>query len=169
MYIDVIIYAFLSNFSVTITIKSFIISMYSIKQTITRRDECMLIKDIQDLYELKVDVTRRIVYEKFKGMFTKEAVSRIQNDYATKILPLFKDKKWAKYCDMRDYRLANSQDELNAFVQYCTDNGMAHAALIVESAIVKMQMNRVGRNVGVNPVAFTDENEAEAYLKECGY
>lgn len=129
----------------------------------------MVIKDTQDLYELRVDEKRRIVYEQFKGMFTKDAVVRIEKDYKTKIIPLFSGKKWAKYCDMRNYKLANSQDELNEFVKYCTDNGMAHAALIVESAIVKMQMNRVGRNVGVNPVAFTDEQEAEDYLKQNGY
>ena len=70
---------------------------------------------------------------------------------------------------MRIYKLTDSQNELGEFVQYCTDNGMAHAALIVSSAIVKMQMNRVGKNVGVTPVAFTDEKEAEDYLKTAGY
>mgnify|MGYP001580934398 FL=1 len=123
----------------------------------------------QNEYELKVDVERKIVYEKFEGMFTKQAVANMKNDYKTKILPLFKGSKWAKYCDMRIYKLTDSQNELGEFVQYCTDNGMAHAALIVSSAIVKMQMNRVGKNVGVTPVAFTDEKEAEDYLKTAGY
>lgn len=123
----------------------------------------------QNEYEIKVDVARRIVYEKFKGMCTKEVIAKMDSDYRTKVLPLLKGKEWAKYCDMRTYKLANSQDELNAFVQFCTESGMAHAALIVESAIVKMQMNRVGKSVGVNPVAFTDETEAENYLKQSGY
>jgi hypothetical protein len=123
----------------------------------------------QEEYELKVDLERKIVYEEFKGIFTKEAVAKMKNDYKTKILPLFKGSKWAKYCDMRNYKLSGSQDELGEFVQYCTDNGMAHASIIVASAVVKMQMNRVGKSVGVTPVAFTDEKEGEDYLKTSGY
>ena len=123
----------------------------------------------QDEYELIVDIERKVVYEKFKGAFTKEAIAKMKNDYKTKILPLLKGSKWAKYCDMRDYKLSGSQDELGEFVQYCTESGMAHASIIVASAVVKMQMNRVGKNVGVTPVAFTDEKEAEDYLKKAGY
>ena len=122
-----------------------------------------------DAYELKVDVDRKIVYEEFKGMFTKQAVADMKNDYKTKILPLFKNGKWAKFCDMRDYKLSDGQEALGEFVQYCTDNGMAHASIIVASAVVKMQMNRVGKTVGVTPVAFTNTKEGEDYLKTMGY
>lgn len=123
----------------------------------------------QNEYELKVDFERKIVYEKFKGIFTKEAIANMKIDYKTKILPLFKGSKWAKCCDMLIYNLSDSQNELVEFVQYCTDNGMAHAALIIKNVVVKMQMNRVGIHVGVTPVAFTDEKEAEDYLKTVGY
>ena len=123
----------------------------------------------QNEYELKVDFERKIVYEKFKGMFTKKAIANMKNDYKIKILPLFKGSKWAKCCDMIIYNLSDSQNELREFVQYCSDNGMAQAALIVSNVVVKMQMYRVGKNVGVTPVVFTDQKEAEDYLKTVGY
>jgi len=123
----------------------------------------------QDAYEIKADLERGIVYENFKGMFTKEVIASMEKDYKTKILPHLRGKKWAKYCDMRNYKMANAKDELNAFVGDCMKNGMAHAAIIVESAVVKLTMNNVGNTVGVKPVAFTEENEAKAYLDQCGY
>ncbi|MCB2308312.1 hypothetical protein LGL08_07790 [Clostridium estertheticum] len=73
----------------------------------------------QKEYELKVDVERKIVYEKFEGMFTKEAVANMKNDYKTKILPLLKDSKWTKYCDMRIYKLTDSQNELGERYRCC--------------------------------------------------
>ncbi|MCB2338905.1 hypothetical protein [Clostridium estertheticum] len=42
----------------------------------------------QNKYELKVDVK-----EKFEGMFTKEAIENMKNDYKTKILPFFKGRQ----------------------------------------------------------------------------
>ncbi|WP_298840848.1 hypothetical protein [Clostridium sp.] len=123
----------------------------------------------QNEYELKVDFERKIVYEKFKGMFTKKAIANMQNDYKIKILPIFKGSKWSKYCDMITYNLSDSKNELGEFAQYCSDNGIVHAALIVENVVVKMQMNRIGKNIGVTPVVFTDETEAEDYLKTVGY
>lgn len=128
------------------------------------------IKDTQGLYELKVDAERKIVYENhFKGQFTSDALARMDKDYKEKVIPAFKGSKWAKLCDMRDYQIANNVDEMNAHVQYCIEHGFSHAALIVESAIVKMQMNRTGRNTPVPPNAFTDEKEADAWLKSVGY
>lgn len=128
------------------------------------------IKDTEGLYEIKVDTDRRIVYENhFKGLFTSEALKRMDKDYKEKAIPALKGNKWAKYCDMRNYQLSNIVDEMNVHLQYCINNGLAHAALIVESSIVKMQMNRTGRNTPVPPNAFTDEKEADAWLKSQGY
>ncbi|OPJ64434.1 hypothetical protein [Clostridium oryzae] len=130
----------------------------------------MEIKDPQGLYEIKVDLERRIVYENhFKGLFTIEALQRMDKDYKEKVIPALGGKKWAKYCDMRNYQLSNIVDEMNTHLQYCIDHGLEHAALIVESAVVKMQMNRTGRNTPVPPNAFTDEKEADAWLKSVGH
>lgn len=130
----------------------------------------MLLKDKEGLYELKVDMARGIVYETYgTGLFTPEALKRMDTDYKTKVIPMLKGKKWAKFCDMRTYRMSNNVEEANAHVGYCLQNGMSEAAIIVPSVVLKMQMNRVGKNAGFAPTAFTEVNEAEQFLKKQGY
>lgn len=130
----------------------------------------MLIKDTQGLYEIKVDTTRRIAYQThFKGLFTAEALERLDNDYKKKVIPMFKGQKWSKLCDLRDYTLGNIVNEMNVHNEYCIKNGMADVALVVESAIVKIQMNRGAKAVDFAPTAFTDVKEADEWLKSKGY
>ncbi|HCL4479991.1 TPA: hypothetical protein N2D99_002058 [Clostridium botulinum] len=131
----------------------------------------MVIKDMQGgLYEIKVDTARKIVYQThFSGIFDKESLERLDRDYKTKVIPLLKNKKWAKLVDLRNYKVRDIVEQMNQHNKYCIDNGMSHVALIVESVIVKMQMNRAGKNVEVSPTAFTDEKEARDWLSQKGY
>lgn len=130
----------------------------------------MIIKDIHGLYEIKVDTERGIVFQThFKGIFKTEVLLRMDKDYKTQVIPLLKGRKWAKFCDLRNYTLGNIAEEMNSHNKFCIENGMSCAALIVESAIVKMQMNRAGKEVALAPMAFTDFAEADQWLKEQGY
>lgn len=129
----------------------------------------MLIRDLKGMYELKVDTARRLVYEKNVGFWTAEDFKRYREDYVNKIVPALKGKKWAKMCDLTEYKVSTIVDEINSLNEYCEKNGFCCAALIVENALVKMQMNRSVKGNGVNPMAFTDVNEADAWLKGQGY
>ncbi|ASW44373.1 hypothetical protein [Clostridium isatidis] len=130
----------------------------------------MIIKDKEGIYELKVDLDRKVVTETYeKKLFTKEAVTRMAEDYRNKIFPLFKGKKWAKLCDMRNYMMTQNVPEAQEFVGECYRNGMDKAALIVATKVLEMQMNRVGEAQAFKPVAFTDPVEADNYLKSAGY
>lgn len=128
----------------------------------------MIVKDVLGKYELKVDVQRRIVYEKNEGMWTKEEFARLHNDYVTKIVPAFGGKTWAKCCNLVGYKTSDITDDIAEHNLWCEKNGFTHAALIVESAIIKMQMNRSVKG-GVFPMAFTDEKEADAWLRSQGF
>ncbi|EQB88332.1 hypothetical protein J2Z44_003369 [Clostridium punense] len=129
----------------------------------------MLIKDVKGMYEIKVDTTRCISYEKNTGFWTAEDFKRFHNDYVNKVVPSFKGKKWAKCADLTEYKVSTIVDEVNELNTYCEKNGFVAAALIVSSAVVKMQMNRAVKGNGVNPVAFTDLAEADAWLKGQGF
>ncbi|GAB6086471.1 hypothetical protein [Alkaliphilus crotonatoxidans] len=128
----------------------------------------MVIKDVQGKYEIKVDTQRRIVYENPNGLWEKSDFERFKNDYINKVGPLIKGKKWAKYCDLIGYRTSNITDEIGELNIWCEENGLTHAALLVESAIIKMQMNRSVKGT-VYPQAFTDPKEADAWLKSQGF
>lgn len=128
------------------------------------------ITDTEGLYELVVDISRRVVFQTHKkGLFTAEALKRLDNYYKKNVIPLLTGKKWAKHCDLREYTLGNIADEMNAHNKYCIENGMTDVALIVDSPIVKMQMNRGGIAVSLAPTAFTDTAESDTWLKEKGY
>ena len=47
----------------------------------------VVIKDVKGIYELKVDTTRNIVYEKVVGVLTDDDIRRLHKYYVEKILP----------------------------------------------------------------------------------
>lgn len=129
----------------------------------------MTIKDVNGKYELKVDAARGIVYERYDGLLKAEDIDNMHNDYVTKVLPLLKGKSWTKCSDMKNYKTSNIVDESEKHLNWCNQNGMKPGAILVDSAIVKMQMNRAAKNNALAPTAFTDEQEADAWLKTQGF
>lgn len=130
----------------------------------------MVIKDKEGLYEIRVDTQTNIVYQIHnKGLFTAEAVKRLDDDYRTKVIPLLEGKKWAKLCDLRNYQMTSNVDEMNAHNVYCIEHGMAVGALVMDSAVLKLQMNRSGKAIGVAPNVFSSVEEAEEWLKSQGF
>jgi hypothetical protein len=129
----------------------------------------MIIKDANGKYELKVDQARGIVYESFDGLLKGEDINNLHNDYVNKIYPLIKGKKWVKVSDMTGYKTSNIVDESDTHLAWCVANGMVPGAIIVESAIVKMQMNRASKNSDSAPTAFTTVAEADSWLKTKGF
>ncbi|ABW18435.1 hypothetical protein [Alkaliphilus oremlandii] len=125
----------------------------------------MIIKDSKGSYELKVDAARGIVYETFNGFLNMESM---HNDYVNKVFPLIKGKKWTKCSDLRNYKTTTLNDG-DTHLEWCTKNGMVPGAIIVASAIVKMQMNRLGKTSNSDPVAFDNLEEADAWLKSQGF
>ena len=125
----------------------------------------MIIKDAKGTYELKVDTQRGIVYETFNGFLDMDSMHK---DYVAKVGPLLKGKKWAKCSDMINYK-TTTLDDGSAHLAWCLENGMQQGAIIVASAIVKMQMNRMGKDSKINPVAFESLEEADTWLKSQGF
>jgi hypothetical protein len=131
----------------------------------------MVIKDVKGQYEINVDTIKRISSQKHaKGLMDADTMDRLHKDYVNQVIPSFNGKPFAKVVDLRGFNASpvinQKMDEHN---KYCIQHGMQHAAIIVESAIVKMQMNASGRNVQFAPEACINEEEAYKYLSEKGY
>ena len=127
----------------------------------------MEIKDPKGKYAIKVDVERRISWETNMGVWAQEDLDRFQNDYAAKVIPLFKGKDWAICSDVRQYK--TSPIEMDKHVAWKAANGAKLGVVIVESAIVKLQMNKSSSSSGLPVQAVIDEKEAGDYMKSKGF
>ncbi len=128
----------------------------------------MLIKDEKGKFEITVDPVRCIAYDKNIGLWDPQDFERYHNIFVTKVVPQFKGKKWAKCSDLREYKTSNISSELKAHLSWAENNGFSCAAIVLDSTIIKMQMNRSKRDV-VEPYAFASMEEADSWLKNQGY
>lgn len=128
----------------------------------------MEIKDLSGKYEVKVDSRRGVVYQKNIGLWTEADMERFHNDVVKKVIPLLKGKKWTAISDSREYKTSPIAESMASHIDYCEKNGMVGGAVIVDSAIVKMQINRAAKGSGLSPMAFTSLDEAEEWLKSKG-
>ena len=129
----------------------------------------MVVKDALGAYTMEFDNKRNIVREVHVGYQTKEVVERFQKDYETKMTPHLKGKRWAKCSDMRNYKTSDIQDKVAEHMGWAISNGLACAVMIVESTIVKRQMNNSVTPGQLLFQAFTDEKEADEWLKAQGF
>lgn len=131
----------------------------------------IIIKDKEKgLFEIKVDTDRKIIYEKNINLWQKEDFIRYTQVFKNELIrDIKKMGKWAKVCDLRDYKTSAISDEMNEYSKWAAEQGLSHVATIVNnSALIKMQINRVAKEI-VKLDYFDNEAEANAWLKSVGY
>lgn len=128
----------------------------------------MEITDSKNFYTLKFDKERNICYETPVGFWTKDDYLRYHDDYTGKISKALNGKPWAKQIDLRNYKVSNITDEIQMHADWMEKNKVTTIAVVVSSAIAKMQMNRAGDGK-FDQQAFTDEKEANEWLKSKGF
>jgi hypothetical protein len=134
----------------------------------------MEIKDKEGKYLLKVDLKRNIVYEIPVGYWKPEDVIRLHNDYATKVVPLFKGNKWAKLCDLTNYTVSMITEEIQDHVKWGHQNGYTTAAVVVDEcdncrSVIELQMKIGSKNVPFTLKFFSNVEEADEWLKAQGF
>lgn len=134
----------------------------------------MEIKDSLGKYILKVDIKRKLVYETNIGYWKPEDMQRFENDYKNNIIPVFKDKKWAKCCDLRQYKTSMITNELKGQIEYSAQNGYVIAAIVLDDldkykSVIDLQMKIISEHTGVLFEKFTDIQEADKWLNEKGF
>ncbi|RCX11255.1 SpoIIAA-like protein [Anaerobacterium chartisolvens] len=129
----------------------------------------MTINDPKGLYSIKLESGKNVVYETPTGLWTKDDYKQYHSHYVEKIGPALKGKKWGMVAVMKDYKTSSLSDELNTHAAWLENNGCEKVAIVVDSSIVKMQMNRAGNNKKFEQQVFTDINEAESWLSSKGF
>lgn len=129
----------------------------------------MIIKDVNGKYEMELDTQRGILFEKIMGLWSADDIERYHQDCMAKVIPAFKDRKWAKCSDVRDYKTSSITEELNKKMAVYAQHGLMGGAIIVDSAIVKMQLSRSTKSMGMEPVPFDNIEEADKWLKSQGF
>ncbi len=128
----------------------------------------MLITHPKGLYTIKYDAARKVVYEAPVGLWNKDEYAEYHSQYVNKIGPEIGKQPWAICTDLRKYKISDLGDVMAKHVEWLIENNVKYSAMIVDSAIVKMQINRaVG--VKIPQQAFLNETEAEEWLKTKGF
>lgn len=132
----------------------------------------MIAKHSEGLYVLSPDKNRNVVEEDIKGKQTDEVYKKYCDDYKT-VIKDFSGKNWAKKCTFKEFNMVSnvSDDLVSDHVKWAHGNGLQCVAMIVDSAIVKMKMNRLLRNSNspVDRQAFVSESEADKWLRGKGF
>lgn len=132
----------------------------------------MTVKHSEGLYVLNANKGRNIIEEDIRGKQTDEIYSQYCEDYK-KVIKELNGQTWAKKCTFKEFNMVSnvSDDLVSSHVKWAHDNGLQCVAMIVDSAIVKMKMNRLLRNSNslVERQAFVSETEADNWLREKGF
>lgn len=72
---------------------------------------------------------------------------------------------------MSKYRLSTqiTQEMMNDVAVYALSNNLKYLAVVVDSAVTKMTMNRAVKSTISNTYYFDNMDEAKAWLKEKGF
>ncbi|MFL0253258.1 hypothetical protein ACJDT4_22890 [Clostridium neuense] len=132
-------------------------------------DGSTVIKDKEGKYELKADPIKNRLYQTTVGLWKEADIERFTEDVMDKMIPVFKGHKWACVTDVRQFKASAISEKLNNLLETCKSKGFFGGAIIVDSAVVKMQLNMASKKSGLAQKAFTDTKECEEWLDSQGY
>lgn len=128
----------------------------------------MMITHPRGLYSINYDPDKKLIYETPVGLWTKEDYNEYHEQYVNKIGPVIGKQPWAAITDVRKYKMSDLGDVMAKHTDWLVENNIQCAAVIVDSAIVKMQINRAVSSKFPQQ-AFLNEDEAAAWLKTKGF
>ncbi|MCB2295926.1 hypothetical protein LGK95_20925 [Clostridium algoriphilum] len=128
----------------------------------------MKVVDVNGMYTIEVITGGTIVHEFQKGFWKVEDMKRFQADYVAKVAPLLKGKIWAKCSDLTEYQTSSIVDGIHEHITWAAGIGLSNAAIVVSSAIIKMQMNRGDGDI-ISPKIYDNKSEALNWLEFEGY
>ena len=123
----------------------------------------MRIQDAKGLYIIDFDATKMVAYEKISGSWTKEDYLRYHSEYVSKVGPILGGKSWVKLSDIREYKTSDIADAMEAHTTWMKKTNLKGVAVLVSSAIIKMQLNRASAGQ-ILQKAFDNEKEAAEWL-----
>ncbi|WOO38955.1 hypothetical protein R2R35_10865 [Anaerocolumna sp. AGMB13020] len=123
----------------------------------------MMITHPKGLYTINYDVEKRLVFETPVGSWTKEDYIEYHSQYEKVIGPAMGNKPWVSAADLRKYKMSDLGEVMAKHADWLAENNLVATASIVDSAIVKMQINRAISSKFPQQ-AFLNEEEAMTWL-----
>lgn len=128
----------------------------------------MKIQHPDGLYTIEFDEKRRVIFEKPVGQWKKEEYLEYHSQYVNVIEPLLAGKPFAICSDLRKYKISDLAEEMAIHADWLIKNQVKFGAVIVDSAIVKMQINRAFSS-SFPQQAFLSDDEASQWLQSKGF
>ncbi|MFV0341542.1 MAG: hypothetical protein ACK5JH_01430 [Anaerocolumna sp.] len=128
----------------------------------------MLISQPDGLYTISYDATKKLVKEAPVGLWTKEEYIEYHSQFVNKIGPALGGQPWAIRTDLRKYKVSDLGEVMAKHTEWLANNNLSCGAIIVDSAIVKMQINRAISSKFTQQNFLTEE-EADEWLKQKGF
>ncbi|SHM32255.1 hypothetical protein SAMN02746066_01587 [Anaerosporobacter mobilis DSM 15930] len=128
----------------------------------------MLISNPKGLYTINYDPVKKLVKEAPVGLWTKEDYAEYHSQFENKIGPALGNQPWAICSDLRKYKVSDLGEIMAKHTDWLANNNLKYGAVIVDSAIVKMQINRAISSK-FEQQAFLTEEEADVWLKSKGF
>lgn len=118
------------------------------------------------MYEIKADKQKNRMYIMVDGTIAVNSVDAYQADMKKAVASL--KSGFTALLDLRKTSVFDqeSMKQLQGTKDIAVQAGLKKSAMVVESATLKMQMNRNFKEVGPQDKAFNDINEAESFLDE---
>jgi hypothetical protein len=132
------------------------------------RRKTMTIQSPSGKYTTTYDPARKVVIEQPVGAWTLEDFNAYNEEFSSKIISTIKMQPWSLLCDMSKYVISDLGNSISERVDWLASVNVQYAAMVVDSAAVKMQMNRASGNK-IPTQAFTSREEANDWLKSKGF
>lgn len=128
----------------------------------------MFISHPEGRYTIQYDPDKNLVFEAPIGLWNKDYYKEYHSQYVEKIGPILNGKPWAIRSDLRKYKISDLTPLLAMHTDWLAANNLQSAAIIVDNAIVKMQINRAISSKFIQK-AFLTEEEADEWLRSKGF
>jgi len=118
------------------------------------------------MYAIKSDLSKNRLYITVNGSITADELPEYSKDLKRNVNLL--KAGFTALLDLRKTSVLNQEmlKGIQDTKQIAVEGGLAKSAMIVESATLKLQMNRIFKDVGPKDMAFTEISEGEMFLNE---
>lgn len=128
----------------------------------------MILIHPKGLYSINYYIDKKMVYEVPIGIWTRSDYEEYHNQFIHNIGPTISKEPWVLVTDLRKYKLSDLTDVMSDHTDWLAKNNLKYAAIVLDTPIIKMQINRAV-STKFPQQAFFGEEEAVAWLKTKGF
>lgn len=123
-------------------------------------------------YDIDVDETNNIVYEKIFGVWRPKTAESYKADFEEEVQPII-DRPWAKLIDLSNWKTSYPEviDIVGRHLGWCRKHNMQWSVNVINNAVTYNQLLRMFDKGSTKDMSRTFRSYAEAvqFLQEQGY